>query len=64
MKGCTGQYSQVVPNTGVFGWTVPATVDDLLLYRVFLRNNVTLLETTSGTFTVNHYLRDVPTRCV
>lgn len=66
--GCTREHSQVLPNTGVYSWTVstPAATaqgDNVLHYWVFLRNVVTFAETTSGMFTVSNYLSDVPTRC-
>jgi hypothetical protein len=55
-----------VPNRGswgTFSWVVPATLDDTLAYRVFLRDPVTLLEASSTLFYVNPYLHPVPARC-
>ena len=60
---CTSQFAvDAVPNTGSYSWTVPATIDDTLAYRVFLRDPVTRVETNSSLFYVTPYLRTVPTR--
>jgi hypothetical protein len=51
-----------VTNNGSYSWPVPTSVDEDLFYRVVLWNVARRTQASSGAFTINPFLREVPSR--